>query len=226
MERAPYEGHSQEHWDQLHGQARFRPRFPNEHVVRFLRGHFPDEPRAGLRALDVGVGGGRHTKLLCELGFETFGMDISAEGLRHTEAWLASEGHRATLQQASMFELPFSDGDFDAVISYGVYCYSTRADMARAIGELHRVLRIGGRAFVMIRTDRDFRFGKGKQLEPGTFSIETNETNEQGTVQHFVREDEVPTLFAAFSELRFERTETTFDQRRSLNSDWLIAVAK
>ena len=46
------------HWDNPHRQPRFRPRYPNEHVVRFLMTNFPKEPRDSLRALDVGFGGG------------------------------------------------------------------------------------------------------------------------------------------------------------------------
>ena len=40
MESKSYEAESRKHWDQLHEQSRFRPRFPNDHVVRFLLGNY------------------------------------------------------------------------------------------------------------------------------------------------------------------------------------------
>ena len=80
------------HWDGLHVSQRFRPIYPSEAVVRFLLPRFREGLRDGTRlsALDIGVGGGRHTRLLCEMGFDTFGIDISAEGLKQTEALLIS----------------------------------------------------------------------------------------------------------------------------------------
>ncbi len=49
--------------------------------------------------LAVGIGGGRHVELLCDFGFETSGVDISREGLRHCQAWLEASGQHADRQQ-------------------------------------------------------------------------------------------------------------------------------
>ena len=48
-------------WDALHQHQRFRPQYPNENVVRFLMVHFKQalQGRKILKALDIGVGGGR-----------------------------------------------------------------------------------------------------------------------------------------------------------------------
>ena len=215
-----------QHWNTLHSQPRFRPQHPNEHVVRFLMNYFPPEQRVSQRALDIGVGGGRHTKLLCDLGFQTSGVDISEEGLRHCQAWLDSLHYRAALQRGSMDDLPFTGGYFDLAISFGVYCYADAAGMIRAVAELHRVLVRGGRALVVLRTLDDYRYGKGVALEEKTFRLEIDDTNERGTVQHFVEESDVPILFQEFSEVQFEKTETTFHERQAANSEWLITVRK
>lgn len=221
-----YETDSRRHWDELHAQRRFRPRFPNDHVVRFVLGSFPEEQRSQLSVLDIGVGGGRHTKFLCDLGFQVSGLDISEEGLRHCQAWLAESGQHATLKHGTMSALPFADGSFDGVVAFGVYYYSNHEGTQRSIAELHRVLRAGAAAFVVFRTTADYRAGKGIELEPNTFQLTIADTNELGSVQHFVAEADVPVLFAQFSTLRFEKTETTFDERRNVNSDWLIHVRK
>ena len=213
-------------WDALHALPRFRPRYPSEHVVRFLFGHFPDADRGRFRALDIGVGGGRHAKLLADLGFQTAGVDLSSQGLVHARRWLADNGQPARLCQASMFALPFADAVLDAVVSYGVYYYGDRAGMRRAVGELRRVLRPGGWGFVVLRTDGDYRYGKGVEMEPHTFRLTISDTNEAGSVMHFLTEENVPAMFDGFAELRFERTETTFGSRRNRNSDWLIEVRK
>lgn len=215
-----------QHWNTLHSQARFRPQYPNEHVVRFLMANFPAGQRVSQRALDVGVGGGRHTKLLCELGFQTFGVDISDEGLRHCRAWLDSLHYHATLQRASMCGLPFPAGYFHLAMAFSVYYYADAAGMAEAVAELHRVLVKGGRALVVLRSVDDYRCGKGVALEEKTFRLEIDDTNECGTVQHFLEETDVPVLFGEFDEVHFEKTETTFHERQAANSDWLITVRK
>ncbi len=214
---------SRRHWDQLHAQPRFRPRAPNEGVVRFLMRHYPEDSRKGLRALDIGVGGGRHTRLLSDLGFQAAGIDLSVEGLRHTGSWL---GGGAALAQASMMELPFRDQSFDAAVSFGVYYYADRAGMGRSIVELHRILRPGGRAFVVLRTVNDYRFGKGAGLEPHTFRLEIVDTNEYGAVMHFLPEEEVAPMFRGFSQVSFERSETSFRERTAVNSDWLVELCR
>ena len=216
------------HWDGLHVSERFRPIYPTEAVVRFLMRGFRESLQDGSRlsALDIGVGGGRHTRLLCDLGFDTLGVDISAEALKQTEALLVNLGFKPTLKRARMTELPFESNSFDAAISYGVFCYATAEDMRGAIAELHRVLKVGGQAFVVLRTTDDFRHGKGEALEPDTYILNISETNEEGTVQHFLSETAVPASFAAFSDLEFEKAETTFAARTAKNSDWLISLRK
>jgi len=220
------EARAERQWDALHASPRFRPRYPNEHVVRFLLGRFPDGERARLRALDVGVGGGRHSKLLSDLGFQAAGVDFSREGLQHARRWLQGSGQATRLCQASMLTLPFGDAVFDAVIAFAVYYYADRAGMRRAVGELRRVLRPDGWGFVALRTDHDYRYGKGVEIEPHTFRLTINDTNEAGCVMHFLTEESVPAMFEGFTELCFERTETTFGSRRQRNSDWLIQVRK
>jgi hypothetical protein len=98
--------------------------------------------------------------------------------------------------------------------------------MRQAIAELHRVLKVGGQAFVVVRTTDDFRHGKGRALEPDTYLLTISETNEEGTVQHFLSEPELRAAFTAFSEFEFEKTETTFAARTRKNSDWLVSLKK
>jgi ubiquinone/menaquinone biosynthesis C-methylase UbiE len=215
------------HWNQLHENPRFRPSYPNDHVVRFLmasRGLLEKSNPA--RFLDIGVGAGRHTKLASELAFETYGIDLSLTGLKHARQRLQMAGVQHCLAQASMLRLPFADNRFDVVLSFGVFYYATAAEMKQAISEAHRILPRGGRLLVVLRTTQDYRFGKGEKLEPNTFRLTIEDTNEAGTVQHFVTAEDLPVYFAAFSQMSFEKTETTFAERTRLDSDWVITAEK
>ncbi len=215
------------HWDHLHRNPRFRPLYPSDHVVRFMMGSRPLLQRTGgARFLDIGMGAGRHAKLAADLTFVPFGIDISFIGLRHACERLQQAGVQPNLAESSMHSLPFSDRSFDVVVSYGVFYYGTAAEMKQAIQETLRVLTPGGRAFVVLRTTNDCRFDKGERIEPNTFRLTITETNEAGTVQHFLSEEDIPIYFSGFSQVSFEKSETTFADRRLLNSDWLITVEK
>jgi SAM-dependent methyltransferase len=215
------------HWDQLHKEPRFRPIYPNDHVVRFLMTNRELlEKHHPARFLDIGLGAGRHTKLAAELGFRAFGMDISFVGLQHARERLFTASLQASLSQASMIALPYMDCTFVVVLSYGVFYYGTANEMRQALAEVHRILVPGGKAFVILRTTDDYRFGKGVQTEHNTFQLSIAETNELQSTQHFLAAADVPAYFARFAQVSFEKTETTFGNRSGINSDWLITVEK
>lgn len=201
-------------WDELHAQPRFRPVYPNDHVVRFLMRHQEGLFRQAQRpqALDIGVGSGRHTALVAELGFDAYGVDISTVGLEHARRRLHKENREATLLNASMCDLPFGANRFDVAVSFGTFYYANRNQMDWAIAELHRVLKPRGKGFVVLRTTDD-RFGKDWRLELNTLHLDIAETNEFGTIQRFLAEEEAPRYFSRFSTVSFEKTDTTSNGR-------------
>ena len=212
-------------WNKLHAETRFRLIYPNEHVVRFLSRNYSDyRERKQIRVLDIGVGTGRHTKLLRDMGFDTFGIDISITGLKFTRERIGQ--NQISLIRSEMTGLPFKEENFDSVISFGVFYYGRASHMKSAILEVFRVLRQGGKAFIMVRTTDDYRYGKGTLLEKDTYRLTIQETNEHGTVQHFLSERALIDYFSIFPKLEYEKSETTFMQRRAVNSDWLISAGK
>lgn len=111
--------------------------------------------------LDCGCGNGVSVDALMSLGFDAWGIDLSA--LRRWQ-W-RERVHRGRLAVADALALPFPDAAFDAVISCGVlehigvveeggdsYRVAPRPDRdgrrRRFMSELLRVTRSGGRIFV------------------------------------------------------------------------------
>ena len=211
------------HWDELHQNPRFRPRYPNEHVVRFLMASKATVENTGARRfLDIGCGAGRHIQVASELGFESYGVDTSMTGLQY-----ARQLHiQSKVARASMFALPFAAGSFGLVLSFGVFYYGTAREMQQAIAEAHRVLASHGRLFAVLRTTEDYRFGKGEPLEARTFRLTITDTNERHTVQHFLGPEDIASYFGNFSHVSFEKTETTSANRARLDSDWLVTAQK
>lgn len=102
----------------------------------------------GDRLLDVGCGPGfLSSELLDQVGEEG-----SVLGLDMSPAMLAVAAHRCEgrpnvrFEEAEATALPVNDGEFDRALSVQVLEYVT--DVDRALSELHRALRPGGRVVV------------------------------------------------------------------------------
>ena len=95
--------------------------------------------RVPARLLDVGCGtGGGLARWTEARGAPSYGIDLSTAALAHCRA----RGERL-VAQASAEALPFGGDAFDVVVSLDVLCLDG-VDEARALAEIHRVLRPGG----------------------------------------------------------------------------------
>jgi len=104
-------------------------------------------PGHTLRVLDLGCGHGDLTPHLLEDDrLEIVALDLSSAALKQFRGRLGGRlPDRLSLTRASVYQLPFPDGAFDAVVSFG---YASAASYEGAEWEVARVLRPGGVAVV------------------------------------------------------------------------------
>ncbi|MBI5344864.1 MAG: class I SAM-dependent methyltransferase [Deltaproteobacteria bacterium] len=102
--------------------------------------------KAGDKALDAGCGTGIYTTLLAQRGALATGTDNSEAMLSAARAKALREGLKIKFITADAAGLPFPDGHFDIVISVGMLCFIKEGD--KALTEMHRVLKPGGRLVV------------------------------------------------------------------------------
>lgn len=96
----------------------------------------------GQRMLEVGVGAGTDHLQWARAGLECHGVDLTDAGIATTRRHLAYYGLSSDLRRADAEHLPFADGLFDLVYSWGVIHHSQSPE--KVIREIHRVLKPGG----------------------------------------------------------------------------------
>ena len=126
------------------------------------------------RALDAGCGTGFQTALLLELGYETVGVDLAAGLLRVARARCAG----AQFVQGDVETLPCRDDTVDLVVSCGsTLSFVSRPD--RAIAEIARVLRPGGRLLLEVEhrwsLDLAWRLASSAVGDPLGYGVKTRE---------------------------------------------------
>ena len=110
--------------------------------------------RAGDRLLDLGAGNGRHSFEALKRGARVVALDLRPEELRLAGAWMAAMAEAGQcerpgiLVQGDALALPFAPASFDHVIASEVLEHIPDDD--RAMAEIARVLRPGGRLAVSV----------------------------------------------------------------------------
>jgi SAM-dependent methyltransferase len=134
-------------WDNHYTRDRSRQQFPDENIVRLLRKNFAGKRHA--ICLDLGTGSGRHLPLLVQHFDKVVACDFSRESL------VIAAIREVSAAQSALPDLPFADDSFDFILCWGVLHYLHSAEVPRAVGEILRILKPGGRVFLTLRSDSD-----------------------------------------------------------------------
>lgn len=126
-----------------------------------------------LHVLDAGIGTGAMSAAFVDNyagAIDLTGIDISADMLAQAERRLKQNHLSAQFLQADVNNLPFADNTFDVVLV--AHVLEHMADPKRALAELHRVLRPGGRLIACV-TQRSSA-GAYIQLKWRTHRVDTS----------------------------------------------------
>ena len=99
----------------------------------------------GKRILEIGVGAGTDFKNWVKNGALAVGIDLTLTGIELTNERLSLEGispNRFNLSVADSERLPFRDGVFEMIYSWGVLHHTPNT--GQAIKEIYRILKPGG----------------------------------------------------------------------------------
>jgi len=103
----------------------------------------------GKRVLEIGLGQGADAEQLARRGAVFSGVDLTEEAVKRTLMRFSLAGlPYDRIERSSALDLPFADGSFDIVFSYGVLHHIPQIERAQA--EIRRVLRPTGELIAML----------------------------------------------------------------------------
>ncbi|MGC4007143.1 MAG: class I SAM-dependent methyltransferase [Pirellulales bacterium] len=136
------EGTSDQAYYESHAKARYELEPYIFDFARFADGRERD-------VLEIGVGmGADHVEWAKSAPRSLTGVDLTPRAVEHAKKRLAVYGLSSDVRTADAEALPFAENSFDIVYSWGVLHHSPNT--SQAIREVHRVLRPGGEARIMI----------------------------------------------------------------------------
>lgn len=160
---------------------------------RLWGGRPPSIPRMqrSCRVLELGCGDGKTVASLADGDWRVTAIDISSFA-----ASLCREGctnpDQVDILIADSRKTPFRNRSFDAVIASHITGHLFFAERLQLAGEVFRLLTPQGVMYFRDFSTEDFRYGKGVETEPGTF------TRKNGIATHYFTDDELLTLFNGF----------------------------
>jgi ubiquinone/menaquinone biosynthesis C-methylase UbiE len=133
--------YSREYFDEI---EEFRYRLEPE-----IHGFAQFTNHTGKKVLEVGVGAGTDFLQWCRAGTEAHGIDLTDEAISNVRERLIVYGlNAADLRVGNAEDLPYPDGSFDLVYSWGVIHHSP--DTEKCLSEISRVARKGASVKVMV----------------------------------------------------------------------------
>lgn len=218
-----------EGWDKLFASKDWG-RYPSIEVVSFVARHFYSaQDSAAVRILEVGPATGANVWFLAREGFETHAIDGSKVAIDKCTKMLEKEGLQANLKVGDIAQLPWDDSFFDCVIDCECLYANNYADSRKAVGEIHRVLKPGGRLL-------SITFGLGMQDgfehealpdEPHTFKkLRSPWFNEGYGLIRLTSEDEIPDLYQPFGIESVDLAQVTASNQTANKREWIIKCLK
>lgn len=173
------------------------------------------------RVLEIGLGSGTVASYLAARVSEYHGVDIAAEPVSLARKRMIVAGRNPTMiEQGSALALPFDDRAFDGVVTIGTLHHT--GDLARGISEVHRVLRPGGTAVVMIYNAWSLRrfihWRDRPERQRGRYDYDSQDNVAPHT--DFTSPPAARRRFAAFSDVRIE--VRNFDSYRFAPRRWFL----
>ncbi len=152
-------------------------------TAAYAIGHFSKDRLKTV--LVPGSGYGRNAKAFSDAGFAVTGIEVSGEAVD-----LAKEyAPKILYYKGSVLDMPFGDEMYDAIYCFNVLHLFREADRKTFLDKCLSQLKNGGYLYFTVFSEKEPSYGKGAEVEPGTFE------SKPGRPVHYFTEEELREQF-------------------------------
>jgi len=222
--------YSDKEWDDIYSGGCLAS-YPNIKIVSFMFRAFGKDRAAakGIKALDLGCGGGNNTWFLAREGFDTYAVDGSEKAVALTKERLEKEGTvPARCVHGNFTRLPYDENFFDAVVDDFCVQANVMKDVKTIFGQVFRVLKPAGKYFGLLLSSANQEMMQGEEIEPGTFRGTRGERNARQRTVHFFSREELEELLsrAGFSAFEINSQIVTYANQTRQYQSWIVEAQK
>lgn len=200
-------------WNELFLDEKNIAVLPQPEIYKFTKKVEVTFPGEKLKFWDFCCGAGRHTILLSSLGYETYGSDISENGIEITKKKLQEKKLYACLKIADMTEKPFEEIKFHGVFSWDAIHHNTIGNIKKSVKIINESLEKRGLLLVNLLSTNAGNHYKGIEIERNTFVRDNGD--EAGVPHHYFDENEVRELFQDWRFLCLSEQVNTYIETES-----------
>lgn len=154
------------------------------------------------KILDLACGSGWLSIFISKYGFDVTGIDIAKPAIDLGKQWAKEENINVNFLVGDIFNLPFKDGSFDAVVCNSCLEHF-RLDQAEVIlDKVHKILAPGGFLFGCFDSVGS---GKGEFFELGDNTHVYTDQMRSGMMIRNYNDDELKKLLSNFDILSFDK---------------------
>ena len=140
-------------------------RYRYEEYAPWMRETMEFARHAGESVLEIGGGLGTDLAQFAKAGAVVTDIDLSAGHLAHAQENFSLRGLTGTFIHHDAEKLPFPDSTFDVVYSNGVIHHTPNTQVV--VNEIHRVLKPGGKAIVMVYAENSLHYWRNLVTDLG-----------------------------------------------------------
>lgn len=221
---------NQQVWNDIYHDGH-EQRAPWDSVVSFVYRNKPEKENKDVKILEVGCGTASNLRFFANEGFQVAGIDFSAKAIASAQLYFDTNSLSGDLSVGSFEELPYGDGEFDCVIDRAALTCASKSILVKAIAEIHRVLKPGGKMLYTPYADTHSSCVNGDAGEDGmTVNIKTGTVQGVGALC-FANQEMIEEVFAGdkwkILSMEYETSQDMLqDPEHSLHSSWRVIVEK
>ena len=217
-------------WEEIYSNGLQQNKYPWDSVVSFVFRNMPtDLHRKDIRILEVGFGSGGNLWFAAREGFSVSGIEGSESAVQVAKERFINDSLDGDLRVGDFADIPFKCDTFHLVIDRAaLVCVGKRAQQ-KAVNEIHRVLKCGGKLLHQTYATRHTSFNSGVEGPDGV-TIEISSGNLVGVGQLcFSSKEDIQNLFAKgweIEEAQLREWKETLHPDGELHAEWFVVAKK